>query len=536
VHDWKDVEVIGELTVSDNKKKAKLLQIGRYVRDVFSCQPTRRYVHAFTLCGNEMRSWVFDRSGPYSSTAFDINEEPERFVRMIAAYVMMSDEELGLDTFIERDNGDWFIIVMEDATGKERRLQLESVPIAHQRAIVCCGTSCFRAKTPSSEDLRYVAKFSWVSDKRRPEVDLLRLARERGVEGVAWLFGHHRITSIADMREGLKFGKSYAFRNTTLSPFSSFSQSQSLLSQSIGQLDDLSIARESPKKRKYMDAGGSSSKRSRSNSQNPDKAKRKNEVARTVEHSQITSLYTHDDSSFDNRIFGCLVISPGGRAIRDFRSIPELLEALRDAIKAHRSLYTKGKILHRDISENNIIITDPKETNGFTGMLIDEDLAKEIGSGPSGARHQTGTMEFMAIEVLQRVAHTYRHDLESFFYVLLWICARRVWERGFGCRVTDRPKESMLSEWYTGSFKEIARRKEHAMGVSGFKAICEEFPEALSSVKPLCREIRGILFPLLKDGALFTATPTDPPEKLYQFIIEAFDKAIADFAVRQESG
>ncbi len=74
---------------------------------------------------------------------------------------------------------------MEDATGKERRLQLESVPIAHQRAIVCCGTSCFRAKTPSSEDLRYVAKFSWVSDKRRPEVDLLRLARERGVEGVA---------------------------------------------------------------------------------------------------------------------------------------------------------------------------------------------------------------------------------------------------------------------------------------------------------------------------------------------------------------
>jgi serine/threonine protein kinase len=84
--------------------------------------------------------------------------------------------------------------------------------------------------------------------------------------------------------------------------------------------------------------------------------------------------------------------------------------------------------LHRDISENNIFITDPKEADGFTGMLIDEDLAKEIGSGRSGARHQTGTMEFMAIQVLQRVAHTYRHDLESFFYVLLWICARRTWE------------------------------------------------------------------------------------------------------------
>lgn len=110
---------------------------------------------------------------------------------------------------------------------------------------------------------------------------------------------------------------------------------------------------------------------------------------------------------------------------------PRAAEGPRDAIKAHRSLYTKGKILHRDISENNIIISDPKEADSFIGMLIDEDLAKEIGSEESGAPHQTGTMEFMAIQVLQRVAHPYRHDFESFFYVLLWICARCTWEREF---------------------------------------------------------------------------------------------------------
>ena len=85
-----------------------------------------------------------------------------------------------------------------------------------------------------------------------------------------------------------------------------------------------------------------------------------------------------------------------------------------------------GKILHRGISENNIIITDPKEAKGFTGMLIDAEFGKESGSGRSGARHLRGTKEFMAIQVLQRVDHTYRHDVESFFYVLLWICARRV--------------------------------------------------------------------------------------------------------------
>lgn len=60
---------------------------------------------------------------------------------------------------------------------------------------------------------------------------------------------------------------------------------------------------------------------------------------------------------------------------------------MRDAIKAHQSLYTTGNILHRDISSNNIIITGPEVADGFKGMLIDLDLAKENNSGPSGA-HQ----------------------------------------------------------------------------------------------------------------------------------------------------
>lgn len=42
-----------------------------------------------------------------------------------------------------------------------------------------------------------------------------------------------------------------------------------------------------------------------------------------------------------------------------------------------------------------------------------------------GNENRTGTLEFMAIEILgQYGRHSYRHDLESFFYVLLWICIR----------------------------------------------------------------------------------------------------------------
>jgi 5-carboxymethyl-2-hydroxymuconate isomerase len=328
--------------------------------------------------------------------------------------------------------------------------------------------------------------------------------------------------------------KPHTFRSVTLSTASSFSQSQpqALLHRSFSQLRGLSIAGGSPKKRKSVDVGGRPSKRSRSNSQRSDKAKQEREVTNSVEDTQTTSLYVPNESSFDNRVFRCLVISPAGRGIRDFQSIKELLKALRDAIKAHRSLYLMGNILHRDISENNIIITDPKKANGFTGMLIDLDLAKEIGSGRSGARHQTGTMEFMAIQVLRNVSHTYRHDLESFFYVLLWICGRRVWDRGFRCRSNDRPTESILTKWYSGSFKEIARSKQGDMHIDGFEDILEEFPPVFDSVKPLCRKIRGILFSLLKNGGLYIGTPPNS-ETLYDPIIKAFDDAIAGIAITE---
>ena len=254
-------------------------------------------------------------------------------------------------------------------------------------------------------------------------------------------------------------------------------------------------------------------------------------------------MYESDDGNYSNRIFGCLAIAPAGRALSEFAkkqhpvepdplvqsAIKGLLTALRDAIKAHRSLYLKGNILYRDISENNIIITKVEKTGAFAGMLIDLDLAKELGSGRSGARHQTGTMEFITIKVLRGTDHTYRHDLESFFYVLLWILARRVWEREFFCSTANRPKESILTWWYSGSFKAIAGRKEHAMGVNGFEELLDEFPAAFDHVKPLCKKIRGILFPLLEDGALFKGTP---PEKLYDPIIEAFDDAIANITPR----
>jgi hypothetical protein len=85
-----------------------------------------------------MRLWVFNRSRPYSSEHFDIHEGPERFVKAIAGYALMTDAELGLNTFIKRDGNGKYIVAQDMNISLER-------PIASQRAIACRGI-CYRGR------------------------------------------------------------------------------------------------------------------------------------------------------------------------------------------------------------------------------------------------------------------------------------------------------------------------------------------------------------------------------------------------------
>jgi hypothetical protein len=65
------------------------------------------------------------------------------------------------------------------------------------------------------------------------------------------------------------------------------------------------------------------------------------------------------------------VVSPAGRPLHAYKTVGELLEALRDSTRGHKSFLKDGKILYRDISENNIIITEIATEVDPKGMLIE---------------------------------------------------------------------------------------------------------------------------------------------------------------------
>ncbi|KAG6134305.1 hypothetical protein E4U38_002448 [Claviceps purpurea] len=444
-HDCRDVLAIGRLAQSEQTEaKELLLKLGSAVREVFAQQPTRRFVHAFTLTGKTMETWVFDRSGPYSGATFNVHEEPEKFVQVLCGYLMMGDKELGLDIFTEEKDGRLFVTIPVNPCATESiRLELNSKPIFYRRAIVSRATTCFPAKPIGAPEFDRVVKYSWIPSTWTPEADLLSKANEHRVQGVAKMLGYEReITRISKLRDGLAFS--------------------------------------TPHK---------------------------------------------DQIPYDDRVLRVLAVTPLGRPLEEFESILELLECLRDAIKVHRSLYMESGILHGDISVNNIIITEPAKAGGYKGMLIDLDSARDITKGPSGTRHRTGTIEFMAIGVLLGRQHTYRHDLESFLYVFIWLCFV------YGPKGKGKKPTNALQDWSTfgRTFKSRSKVKFCDMGI-GFQLLMEDYPAVCGEcVKQFITTIHDILFKVRPGVEVqpHEYTPEEP-DAMYGPILEAFEKTIRE--------
>jgi len=100
-------------------------------------------------------------------------------------------------------------------------------------------------------------------------------------------------------------------------------------------------------------------------------------------------------------------------------------------------MFTTHGVLHRDVSYGNImLLPSPKD-----GMLIDFDLAISANRSSVSAHHRTGTVEFVALDLLQgrNVVHGPRHDIESFLYVLLMLAIR--YSRGGDGKMRERKEK-----------------------------------------------------------------------------------------------
>ncbi|KAI0706491.1 hypothetical protein C8Q76DRAFT_787036 [Earliella scabrosa] len=147
------------------------------------------------------------------------------------------------------------------------------------------------------------------------------------------------------------------------------------------------------------------------------------------------------------------VVDVVGRPLTQFHSTKELVTAMRDAIKGHRLAMTRAGVLHRDVSMGNILIVGDYDLDSkprFEGFVHDFDYSsmsrdipdaqltnmsaaelaqRLVAEADAGTlMNRTGTYFFLARGLLtsRRTSHTIRHDLESFYWVLLWVVLRHV--------------------------------------------------------------------------------------------------------------
>jgi len=197
-----------------------------------------------------------------------------------------------------------------------------------------------------------------------------------------------------------------------------------------------------------------------------------------------------------------------------------------NGIIGHWSLVKDGGIIHRDVSINNIMIANEPREGELKGFLIDLDMAKVIGSHDSGAMNRTGTMEFMAINVFRRSEpHSYRDDLESFFYVLIWICV--IYEStGDRHEIQDAENKKCSPQVLDGwSRVDAADVKFSQMVVeSRFQDILDGFSDGFRELEGMMREIRQVLF--TSQGGGLTAGGKVPQDDLYGAFLGAIQRQL----------
>ncbi|KAI1744015.1 hypothetical protein F4680DRAFT_408192 [Xylaria scruposa] len=387
--EYERILVPGELRndPAADKDKSTWLDIGRYATNVLADQGTRRFILGFTLCGSLMRVWEFDRLGGIASDVFDIHENGLRFIYVTLGFLWMRDEDVGFDPTIRTENGRHVVTITRN--GKTERFVVDNIMPRTSGSLVSRATTCWLAHREDDPQTSFVIKDYWqdwqgTARGEEGEGELLKYAAEKGVDNVVRYYHHETVVvrgQVDDVRNNVRGELDITKANLCSEP------ALSSTTETLG-------------------------------------TKRKRSSGRTgtpPPPSKRPCLGSADGSSaLPNRIHRRIIVRDHGKKIHKASSRVALLRALEGCINGHKSLHKAG-ILHRDISIGNLIINEDVNNPSPFSFLIDLDHAiKE--ERLSASEKKTGTLIFMSIGVLKGDRHSFMDDLESFFWVLLWIC------------------------------------------------------------------------------------------------------------------
>ncbi|EIN08098.1 hypothetical protein PUNSTDRAFT_144526 [Punctularia strigosozonata HHB-11173 SS5] len=332
------------------------------MRMVLSEQVNRRFVLGLLLCGTELSIWMCDRSGLVGThRAFDIHESPLLFIRTIMAFYRMDALRSGWDTdmkllrtrnhqleavctsdltVIPADFGGdiydtkWRITVRSQNGEVEVFETVKALSLARSAAMFGSGSTVWDVYNVKDTEKLYVLKRLWRDDTAGLEADMIPGG-----------LGNSPVVQILWSRDAYLDG---GIRDETLGVI----RGRTTVQDAATKIGD------QPKR----------GKRKRSDANSADQRVH----TAVTDHSNFQTVLQYNPC---NRIRTYTLMLTRGIELKRFKSVPVLLNAMRDAIQGHKDLWFRG-VLHRDISPGNILITSQDKT-GRVGCLIDLDHGKK---------------------------------------------------------------------------------------------------------------------------------------------------------------
>ncbi|KAI1820730.1 hypothetical protein F4861DRAFT_542655 [Xylaria intraflava] len=483
---WSKILVPGELKKNPSADTASQawLDIGRYAREVLGAQDSRRFVLGFTLCGSSMRIWVFDRLGGIASEPFDINKDGLRFVTMILGFFRMNHTALGFDPTIFTE-GNQRVVEIEK-NGNKERLIIERV-LYRARCVAGRATTCWKVHHEDDPQTPLLVKDSWQYAERDEEGELLKEVTDKGVNHIARYYHHETVHvggKIDDVLQNIRGGLDVTRASNYRPVRPIFPRDTGLTSGPGESRSSLAAGKNSP----FNNTGTTLTagvKRLSSNTNLPPSKR-----SRSGSGSGSASTTTASNNLLQNRIHRRVILRDCGNPIWTASSQAVLLRSLAGCIEGHRSLYKAG-FLHRDISINNLMINEHAMDQSRKSFLIDLDLAiRNTRDAVSGAKGITGTRAFMAIGALRGEQHSFMHDLESFFWVLLWICIHYT-SPGYG-----RPNR-VFDYWNYSTADQLSLLKSGIISDEPYlrRILTDHVTPYYATLIPCLCELRRVVFP-----------------------------------------
>ncbi|OAV97265.1 hypothetical protein PTTG_05909 [Puccinia triticina 1-1 BBBD Race 1] len=393
-HHIKNILVPFEQKNSEALAKDAYICLAKDVYEIFKHQPTRSFVVGLTLCGTSLQLWQFDRSGAIGSELLELKANRKNL-----------EIFFGLMSFFlacDKEHLGFDPTFIENQGIRTVKIKIESTPetliidgLVFRASGICTrGTTCWKAHLKGSDQQKFLIKDSWQPTNRTKEGDMLCDVTNQKVPYVAQYYYHEDV-----------------------------------------QVDNKQVDIESHVRR------GAAFKQ-------PELA---------INFAETTSDKVVPNE-FVNRVHRRLVLKDVGQPIWNAGCPIRLLKALEHCIKGHQGLLGAG-YLHRDISMNNLMIGDTH--NPDKNFLIDLDMA--IPYNPTTKQERlgrTGTKLFMSIHLLanEEHSHDFVDDLESFFWVLLWICIHYP---------ENQKKTSEVTKWNYYPLKTLGLVKSGALHTPG---------------------------------------------------------------------